>query len=406
MKLVSKICIGVGAGVVGLALVGAGTVYGIWHNEINSMVSIKKVIEAHPDNYAGNVYMMEMDGGFYFDDFLAQGGVSNDGDLIDFIVGNITKGLFEVNLNQPEIEVGCSSFTAINEENNHRLFGRNYDFAETNSLILKTNPKNGRHATISSVDLQFLSLDKGINSLLDRATAIAAAYAPLDGINDAGVSCGIYMSYQGPGDTAVSTDQQTDKPDLTSTTMLRLILDYADSVKEAVELVQQYDFHDSANTSFHYMIADQSGTSAILEWVNGTDDTDIDGTKRELKVYYNDKDSVLGEKEGQDEFQYITNFIVTPDYYSDEKEMKGLDRYQFIQETINPDGNNAEGKMTYDEALGLLQDLGRRNWDKQDDKNSITVWSALYDLTDLSLTWVSNEEFDQEGSVFHLSLKD
>ncbi len=406
MKLVSKICIGVGAGVVGLALVGAGTVYGIWHNEINSMVSIKKVIEAHPDNYAGNVYMMEMDGGFYFDDFLAQGGVSNDGDLIDFIVGNITKGLFEVNLNQPEIEVGCSSFTAINEENNHRLFGRNYDFAETNSLILKTNPKNGRHATISSVDLQFLSLDKGINSLLDRATAIAAAYAPLDGINDAGVSCGIYMSYQGPGDTAVSTNQQTDKPDLTSTTMLRLILDYADSVQEAVELVQQYDFHDSANTSFHYMIADQSGTSAILEWVNGTDDTDIDGTKRELKVYYNDKDSVLGEKEGQDKFQYITNFIVTPDYYSDEKEMKGLDRYQFIQETINPDGNNAEGKMTYDEALGLLQNLGRRNWDKQDDKNSITVWSALYDLTDLSLTWVSNEEFDQEGSVFHLSLKD
>ena len=406
MKLVSKICIGVGAGVLGVALIGAGTVYGIWHNEINSMVSIKKVIEAHPDNYAGNVYMMEMDGGFYFDDFLEQGGVSNDGDLIDFIVGNITKGLFEVNLNQPEIEVGCSSFTAINEENNHRLFGRNYDFAETNSLILRTNPGNGRHATISSVDLQFLSLDKGINSLLDRATAIAAAYAPLDGINDAGVSCGIYMSYQGPGDTAISTNQQTDKPDITSTTMLRLILDYADSVEEAIELVQQYDFHDSANTSFHYMIADQSGTSAILEWVNGTDDTDIDGSKRELKVYYNDQDAILGEKEGQDQFQYITNFIVTPDYYTDEKEMKGLDRYQFIQETINPDGKNAEGKMTYEEALGLLQDLGRRNWDKQDDKNSITVWSALYDLTDLSLTWVSNEEFNQEGSVFHLSLKD
>lgn len=406
MKLVSKICIGVGAGVLGIALIGAGTVYGIWHNEINSMVSIKKVIEAHPDNYAGNVYMMEMDGGFYFDNFLEQGGVSNDGDLIDFIVGNITKGLFEVSLNQPEIEVGCSSFTAINEENNHRLFGRNYDFAETNSLILRTNPGNGRHATISSVDLQFLSLDKGINSLLDRATAIAAAYAPLDGINDAGVSCGIYMSYQGPGDTAISTNQQTDKPDITSTTMLRLILDYADSVEEAVELVQQYDFHDSANTSFHYMIADQSGTSAILEWVNGTDDTDIDGSKRELKVYYNNQDAILGEKEGQDQFQYITNFIVTPDYYTDEKEMKGLDRYQFIQETINPDGNNAEGKMTYEEALGLLQDLGRRNWDKQDDKNSITVWSALYDLTDLSLTWVSNEEFNQEGSVFNLSLKD
>ena len=31
------------------------------------------------------------------------------------------------------------------------------------------------------------------------------------------------------------------KPDLTSTTMLRMILDYASSVDEAVELVKKYD---------------------------------------------------------------------------------------------------------------------------------------------------------------------
>ena len=38
-----------------------------------------------------------------------------------------------------------------------------------------------------------------------------------------------------------------------------MILDYADSVEEAVELVEKYDLHDSAKTGFHYMIADSTG---------------------------------------------------------------------------------------------------------------------------------------------------
>ena len=41
----------------------------------------------------------------------------------------------------------------------------------------------------------------------------------------------------------------------TATTLLRLILDYADSVEEAVEIASAYDLHDSANTSYHYMVA-------------------------------------------------------------------------------------------------------------------------------------------------------
>ena len=405
MKLGAKIAIGVTAGIVGVAAIAVGTVYGLWHKEINSMLSIKQIIPAHPENNAGKVYEMTMDGGFYFDDFLEQGGVTNDGDLIQFIVDHITKGVINVDMGMDNPEVGCSSFT-VKDEDGNRLFGRNYDFSSTNSLILHTNPGKGRHATISSVDLQFLSLDDGINDFMDHATAIAAAYAPLDGMNDAGVACGIYMSYQGPDGGTVATDQNTEKPDLTSTTMLRLILDYADDVDEAIELVKQYDFHDSANSSFHYMVADASGKSAILEWVNGTDLTDLDGSKRELKVYYNDDDASVGADEARDEFQYITNFIVTPDYYETEGQKKGLDRYNYIKDTINPDGTNAEGQFTKQGALDLLQDLGRRNWDKDkpSDSNNITVWSALYDLNNKTATWVSNEEFDQQGSVFSFSL--
>ena len=407
MKLLYKVLIGVGVAVVAVAAAGVGTLYGIWGKELNSILSIKEIIPAHESNKAGKVYEMTMDGGYYFDEFIEQGGVSNDDDLIQFIVDNITKGIIPISMKAPE--VGCSSFTVI-DENGNNLFGRNYDFASTSSLILHTNPGNGRHASISSVDLQFLGLGDGIDGLMDKLTAIAAAYAPLDGMNDAGVSCGIYMSYQGPGDESYSTDQQTDKPDLTSTTMLRMILDYADDVDEAVKLVEKYDFHDSANSSFHYMVADKSGKSAILEWVNeeATDSTDIDGTKRVLKVYYNDKDEKLGEDEAKNNFQYITNFIVTPGYYANEnqEDMKGLDRYNYIKNTINPDGTNTEGKFTKEESLNLLKDLGRRKWNQTvgSDSNNITVWSVLYDLDNLEATWVSNEEFDEEGSVFTFSL--
>ena len=72
---------------------------------------------------------------------------------------------------------------------------------------------------------------------MDYISCLAAPYAPLDGINDAGVSCGIFMTYQGDDDGVTATNQMTDKPDITSTTMLRMILDYASSVEEAVALV-------------------------------------------------------------------------------------------------------------------------------------------------------------------------
>ena len=403
MKLWKKIVIG---SVTAVLVVAAGlgiTVAALWHDEISSITTIKKIVYAKEENKSGPVYEMTMRGGYYFDDFIKQGGASSDQELIDFIVSNLTKGIIPISLDAPTI--GCSSFTAINEDDKH-LFGRNYDFSTTTSLILHTDPGDGRHASISSVDLQFLGITGELDSFLQKAIALAAPYVPLDGMNDAGVSCGIYMSYQGPEGQVVSTDQNTEKPDLTSTTMLRMILDYADSVEDAVELVQQYDFHDSANTSFHYMVADKTGKSAILEWVAGTDSTDIDGSKRELKVYYNDDDASVGTNEAGDDFQYVTNFIVTPNYYENEQDKKGLDRYQAIHDTINPDGTNNEGKLTNDDALNLLKKLGRRSWDadKPSDSNNITVWSSLYNLDDLSVTWISNEEFDEETSVFNFSL--
>lgn len=402
MKKAKKILVTIGLVLLGLILITGISIYALWHNEIATVASIDMLIDANEENNAAPVYIMDVSGGYYFDEFIEQGGVSNDDDLIQFILDNITKGIVPINIEAPEI--GCASFTGV-DENGDKYFGRNYDFSTTTGMIVRTNPKDGRYASISSVDLQFLGITDGepVDSLMQKLICLAAPYAPLDGINEAGVSCGIYMSYQGKEDAVVATNQTTDKPDLTSTTMLRMILDYAGSVDEAVELVKQYDLHDSANTSFHYMVADSTGKSAILEWVNATDETDTDGTKRELRVYYNDDDSVLGEMEAADKFQYITNFIVTPDYYASDEDKKGFDRYTAIENSINPEGNNTEGVMTKEKGLEVLETVGRRKWDSlkgKSDKNTITVWSALYNLTDKTATWVSNEEFDNPDAVF------
>ncbi len=410
MKLWKKITIISLSSILGLILILFIIIFGIWNKEIRSVASIDLLIDAKEENRSGAIYEMEMKGDYYFAKYLEEGGASSDDELINFILDNITKGIIKVDLSSPEI--GCSSFTAQTEDGT-RLFGRNYDFSTTTGMIVRTTASKDevldfgpRHATISSVDLQFLGLGDGLDTLIDKVTALAAPYAPLDGINDAGVSCGIYMSYQG-GENVTSTNQNTNKPDLTSTTMLRMILDYADDVEEAVRLVEKFDLHDSATTSFHYMVADASGKSAILEWVPDegvTNNEDLDGSARKLVVHYNDADEYLGEKEGKNDFQYVTNFIVNPNYYLNDSEKGGLDRYNEIERLINPDGTNTKGIISVEKALSILETVGRRKWDAnqgESDSNGITVWSGLYDLTNKKVTWISNEEFDVPSSVLN-----
>lgn len=398
-----KILLGVLAVIVVLLVVAVAAVFAVWHNEIGTVASIKMLRDRNDDHLDGAVYSMNVKGDFYLDDFVAQGGVKSDSELIGFITDNITHGVVDLNMSAPEI--GCSSFTAT-AENGDVLFARNYDFSKTNTMLVFTEANEGRHATISTVDLQFLGVDvdQNMTSLMDKVICLAAPYAPLDGVNDAGVSCGIYMTYQG-GETTVATSQDTDKPDFTSTTLLRLILDYADNVEEAVEIASTYDLHDSANTSYHYMVADASGKSAILEWTTdgATDATDNDGATRTLKVIYNDQDSHIGEREAASDYQVITNFVLQPGYYDGvpAEEKKGADRYDRLYEELQK--SNA---LVADEqgAMDILSIVGRRSWNN-DDSNGCTVHSAVYNLTKKSVLWVSNENYDDPTAIYTFSLE-
>ena len=383
-----------------ILVLGIG-IYALWHNEISTLSSITLLRDRNDAHKDGAVYSMHVKGDFYLDDFVEQGGVSNDTELIDFVTKKLTKNLLKINIKDPEI--GCSSFTT-HSKNNDVLFARNYDFSKTNTCIVFTDAHKDRHATISTTDLQFLGIDtnKNLDGIMDKAITLAAPYAPLDGINDAGVSCGIYMTYQGDKKT-IPTDQNTDKPDLTSTTLLRMILDYADNVEEAVKIASSYDLHDSAKTSYHYMVADASGKSAILEWVGKTDTTDNDGNARKLVVTYNDQDDAIGKYEANSNHQVITNFILQPNYYNNVpvQNKKGFDRYTQLWNELNKRNGIVKDDQ---EAMDILSTVGRRNW-KNDDGNGNTVHSVVYNLTDKSMLWVPNENYNDPSAIFKFDFK-
>lgn len=390
-KLLRRIACALAALVIALAV----AVFALWHNELTTLASFQKLSDRDEAHRDGAVYQINFSGDYFFDEFLSQGGASNDAELISFVTRSITKGIIPMHIKTSSI--ACSAFTA-DTQSGDRVFGRNYDFSATNTAIVYTDPGEGRHASYSTIDLSFLGLDadKDVETIGQKFLTLAAPYVPLDGINDAGVACGIFMSYQGEG-KGTPTDTQTDRPDITSTTLLRLILDYADSVEDAVALAQQYDLHDSASSCFHYMVADSTGRSAILEWVGTDADHDADGAQRQLNVLWNDTDALSDSAD----WQVVTNFIKTPGYYDGTTaEMKGLDRYEHLAAALRETDGVVADK---DAAMDLLASVGRRTWNN-DDSNSNTVHSVVYDLTDKSVLWVGNEHYGEEAYTFEFQL--
>ena len=391
----SKLLRRIACALVALVIALAVAVFALWHNELTTLASFQKLSDRDEAHRDGAVYQINFSGDYFFDEFLSQGGASNDAELISFVTRSITKGIIPMHIKTSSI--ACSAFTA-DTQSGDRVFGRNYDFSATNTAIVYTDPGEGRHASYSTIDLSFLGLDadKDVETIGQKFLTLAAPYVPLDGINDAGVACGIFMSYQGEG-KGTPTDTETDRPDITSTTLLRLILDYADSVEDAVALAQQYDLHDSASSCFHYMVADSTGRSAILEWVGTDADHDADGTQRQLNVLWNDTDALSDSAD----WQVVTNFIKTPGYYDGTTaEMKGLDRYEHLAAALRETDGIVADK---DAAMDLLASVGRRTWDN-DDSNSNTVHSVVYDLTDKSVLWVGNEHYGEEAYTFEFQL--
>ena len=199
------------------------------------------------------------EGNYGFDEFLVQGGAASDQAVAEYLTSSISDGGLRVLLGGNPF--GCSTLSVAGQEGGY-LFGRNFDWENCNAMIVSSKPENG-YASVSTVNTDFIQAG-GLDTskLPDQIQAIVGLYAPLDGMNEKGLAVSVNMIQD--SDTI---SQDTGKSDITTTTAVRLLLDQAATVQEAIELLNQYDLHASMGMMVHFAIADVEGNSVTVEYV-------------------------------------------------------------------------------------------------------------------------------------------
>lgn len=201
------------------------------------------------ERLADNLYTMEYVGDYGFDKFIKNGGASNTDDIASFMTNYL--------------KFGCSTISTNSEV---KYLARNFDWwsEPCTIMIMRTKPKNG-YASISTVNLNFLNFGKDWkpNTLGNKFMSIGAIYCPLDGMNEKG----LVIADLTAGDEEI-TNQNSGKPALTTTTAIRLLLDKAANVDEAIELLGQFDMNSDIGIAHHYAISDLSGRSVVVEYVD------------------------------------------------------------------------------------------------------------------------------------------
>lgn len=259
------------------------------------------------------------DGDDWFDDFLNRGGASNDSDVIGFLTEQMQLGeaspVFQTG------GFGCSTLAVRNPEE-EVLFGRNFDWQNCEALVVRLSPSDGkessphgrsaeRYASISTVNMDFIRSGYGseFSQLPDEIRTMIALYAPLDGMNENGLAVSVNMIQDSD-----LINQDTGKPDLTTTTAIRLLLNKAGSVEEALMLLGQYDMHSSMGMMVHFALADKTGRSVVVEYMN--DEMVVTDTPVVTNFYLAE-----GEKQGIGTAQSHTRYEILMERLSKDKTM-------------------------------------------------------------------------------------
>ena len=300
---------------------------------------------------------------YRFDEYLKTGAASPR--ETEKLVSKLLLHGIPINLNL--MGDGCSTFFAQNEKGEY-IYGRNFDFGYAPSVVVFTNPDDG-YASVGVADVAFAgyktkeSIPQKDGLSFDNLAMIAAPYLCMDGMNEMGVAIAVMTV------PIAEPPHIEGAPTLNTCTMIRLVLDKAATVDEAIELMRQYNIFWYGSSTGHFLIADASGRSVVVE--------------------YHDK--TLDVIEVDTDYQVATNFNL----YNDWQMGHGVGRYGTIEQTLIEN----DGTLTKEQSLKLLESVvvpGKAQW------------SALYNLTtgevsvfphgqsesvkDFSLTMTHNEQ--------------
>lgn len=337
-------------GLITLAVVGAALVvggigaYNMFKEEMQIISSIERVKANLP------VYEMNYESDYYFDEFLANGGASSDQELTAILTNYISHGFYKVEATNQG--AGCSTISAMDKEGRH-LWGRNFDWTDSVVIITKCKPENG-YQSIATCEFANITGDSTVvpEDMMNKMLAVAALYVPMDGINEKGL-CVADLEVNEGGMINVDTE----KPDLTITTAIRLLLNKAATTDEAIELLRQYDIHTSGDISHHLAIADANGKSVVVEFVNG-----------EMVIV---------------ESPYVTNFnLANGDISAGGESAK--ERYEIL-ENLYEQNNGIFTKEQIKEAL-MQVSKEEGTWE--------TRWSLIYNTSSQSVEYYFERDYE------------
>jgi len=202
---------------------------------------------------------VKFDKDYAFDKFINNGGVKSDEELVKFLKENVLSNGIDIKGGI----FGCSTLAVKNNAGEY-IFGRNFDWKKCDALVVISENEN-YYSSISTVNTDFIKQETGglYSGLNDEFKTFASMYAPLDGMNEKGLCAAVNMIQDGE-----IIEQNTDKPDITTTTAVRLLLNKAANVDEAVEILESYDMHSSMGMMIHFALADGSGKSVAVEYID------------------------------------------------------------------------------------------------------------------------------------------
>ena len=283
-----------------------------------------------------------------------QADIKNENDLFEFISDEFYFGyLIDSNVK----EFACSAFLTDTPDGK-KLVGRNFDYDDTETLSVYTHPRGG-YASYSTVDLDVMAVGKpndvDVMSLYGKLATLAAPYLCVDGMNEKGLSVSLLdLDYQ-------KTHESSGRPALLIPIAVRMLLDRAADVDEAIEMLGQYDIHTVDRCTQHIFLADKSGRAVVIEWHND-----------EMKVV---------------ESSVCTNFRMSAKALNGDFSGQCY-RFDTITECLEESPQNDA-----DAAMDILKEA-RVSW---------TQWSCVYHLDDFSVDYVIDNEYEQP---YHFEIKD
>ena len=274
---------------------------------------------------------MEYKGDYNLDDFLEQGGASDDLAVAEFVMQDVFHGLLPINLRG--VSFGCSTISARTPEG-AAVFGRNFDWGTCTALIVRTNPVNGYHS-VTTVNMDFLNLGLDMPEETQmRLLSMAAPFAPMDGMNEKG---------------------------LTTTTAVRLLLDRAADVEEAVELLSQYDMHASAGMMVHFALADAEGHSVVVEYIDN--EMVVTETPVATNYYLSPGEKYgIGTEESKIRYAMLKDLLQSDSSYSMDGIRDALDSVS--KHNFDSEFASTEWSIVYNQSTGEVRYYHRENYER------------------------------------------